>query len=101
MATVETIKLEKHLQIMLVESLHEELEEIVSSGAELSLDGSQVEKCDTACLQLLAAVQTSLNGRENEIRWVGASAILLESAQQLGLLEALNLQGIDASAGEE
>lgn len=101
MSTLETVKLEKHLQIMLVESLHEELEELLSGGADLALDGGQVEKCDTAALQLLVAVQNSLVGREAGIQWVSASDELLESAKQLGLLEALNLHGISPTGREE
>lgn len=91
MAAIEKIKLEKQLQIMLVESLHEELEELLGSGAELEIDGSQVERCDTAALQLLVAVQATLKGRDSELRWTGVSDSLMESAHALGLVNALNL----------
>ncbi|QGG80239.1 STAS domain-containing protein [Litorivicinus lipolyticus] len=101
MAAVETIKLEKQLQIMLVESLHEELEELINGGAELEIDGSQVERCDTAALQLLVAVQASLTGRDSEIRWTGVSEPLLDAARRLGLTNALNLSEIRAEAHED
>ncbi len=101
MAQIEKIKLEKQLQIMLVESLHEELEELINDGAELELDGSQVERCDTAALQLLVAVQVALAGRDSEIRWAGASEALLDAAKRLGLTDALNLSGISAQAHED
>lgn len=92
------VKLEKNLHIMIVESLHEELEEIVQAGDELELDGGQVEKCDTACLQLLVAVNQSLQQRESSIQWVATSEVLVESAQRLGLAQFIGLEKQDASA---
>ena len=91
MAAIEKIKLETQLQIMLVESLHEELEELLGTGADLEIDGSQVERSDTAAIQLLVAVQATLKGRDSEIRWTGVSEPLREAVEMLGLTQALNL----------
>lgn len=55
------------------------------------LDGAAVARVDTAALQLLAAFVRAAAERRHPVRWLGASAVLGESAGLLGLAQVLDL----------
>lgn len=57
----------------------------------ITLDGSQVERADTAALQLLLLFRRELAMRGGNLSWLGASAALLEAADLLGLTHTLEL----------
>lgn len=54
----------------------------------LVLDGTAVQRVDTAGLQLLCAAVAAVDG---DIRWAGVSAVLRDSARVLGLESAIGL----------
>jgi phospholipid transport system transporter-binding protein len=55
------------------------------------LDGGQVERVDTAALQLLLLFRRELDARGGMLVWHGASDALNEAAGLLGLAQSLNL----------
>ena len=60
-------------------------------AGQLEIDGSGVTAVDTAGLQLLVAAMKSAATRSITPCWRGASPVLVDSAQRLGLGQALSL----------
>ena len=74
-----------------VESLHQQLTEVMTSGDKVVLDISQVVKADTAGLQLLCVIQKSLIAIGHEISFEGTSEPLRTSARIIGVSDFLKL----------
>lgn len=55
------------------------------------IDGSAVERIDTATLQVLAAFSRDLLAGSRAVQWCGQSAVLERAANALGLAAALGL----------
>ena len=55
------------------------------------LDGTTVDRVDTAALQLLVAYQRDAQKRGHQVSWAGVSAPLYDAASQLGLAQTLAL----------
>ncbi|GAB2563670.1 STAS domain-containing protein [Dyella jejuensis] len=73
-----------------VSDLHRQLREALDASR-IVLDGSAVERVDTAALQLLVAFQRDAGTRGCPVSWAGASAPLRDAAVQLGVAQALAL----------
>lgn len=71
-------------------ALKAELLGALDAGA-IVLDGSQVERVDTAALQLLVLFRRELDARGGTLGWHGTSDALNEAAGLLGLAQLLNL----------
>lgn len=71
------------LQAGLLRALH--------GAVAVELDGRQVERVDTAALQLLVLLRRELDGRGGTLAWRGSSAALNDAAGLLGLAEILEL----------
>ena len=72
-------------------ALKAELLGALEQGAIVMLDGSQVERADTAALQLLVLFRRELQARGGTLDWRGASEALNEAAGLLGLARILEL----------
>jgi anti-anti-sigma regulatory factor len=72
-------------------ALKAELLGALKQGAIVVLDGSQVERADTAALQLLVLFQRELQARGGTLGWRGASEAINEAAGLLGLARILEL----------
>lgn len=59
--------------------------------SDVRIDGSAVERIDTAGLQLLLAFVRHQSGRGKSVRWTAASPELLRGSQVLGLGDLLGL----------
>ncbi|WP_430459795.1 STAS domain-containing protein [Thalassolituus sp. LLYu03] len=86
-----TIDCGERLSIEHAEELLHQLEKSLQESADIVLDGSRIQYCDTAGLQLICALQKSLSKTDHTIQWQGTSSVLLETAGYLGLTSALNL----------
>lgn len=86
-----TLKLPKQLIINHVEDLYAQFNDLMESGDEVIIDISDVEKADTACLQLLCVVQKNLISVGHKISWQGRSEALTSNAKLIGVSEFLNL----------
>jgi phospholipid transport system transporter-binding protein len=71
-------------------ALKAELLGVLKAGA-IVLDGTQVERVDTAALQLLVLFRRELDAQGGTLRWHGTSDALNEAAGLLGLAQLLNL----------
>ena len=60
-------------------------------GGAVVLDGSRVERVDTAALQLLVLLRRELDGRGGTLAWQGSSEALNDAAGLLGLAKILEL----------
>ncbi len=65
-----------------------------ASGDPVVLDGGNVERIDTAGLQLLVALACRQQHRGQRLEWSAASTELLKCGERLGLIDALGLRGI-------
>jgi phospholipid transport system transporter-binding protein len=72
-------------------ALKAELLGALEKGAIVVLDGSQVERADTAALQLLVLFRRELQARGGRLGWRGASEAINEAAGLLGLAQILEL----------
>ena len=72
-------------------ALKAELLGALEKGAIVVLDGSRVERVDTAALQLLVLFQRELQARGGTLDWHGASEAFNEAAGLLGLARLLEL----------
>jgi anti-anti-sigma regulatory factor len=71
-------------------ALKEDLLGALKAGA-IVLDGTQVERVDTAALQLLVLFRRELDRQGGTLHWHGTSHALNEAAGLLGLAQLLNL----------
>lgn len=85
------LKLPAQMIINHVEDIQAQFNDIMASGDEVVIDINDVEKVDTACLQLLCVVQKSLSGIGQSISWQGSSEALASTAKLIGVKEFLNL----------
>lgn len=74
-------------------SLKDELTGRLGAAA-IEFDGRQVERVDTAALQLLVLFRRDFVKRGGVISWLGASDALNEAANLLGLAQTLELPAV-------
>ena len=79
--------------IRTINTLQAELAERLDESGTVQIDGSAVDRVDTAGLQLLAAFVRDLQAEARSVEWVGCSVALRRSANALGLGTALGLGG--------
>jgi ABC-type transporter Mla MlaB component len=77
--------------IRTVTSLQAELAERLDESGAVQIDGSAVDRVDTAALQLLAVFVRDLRAQARAVEWVGCSSGLRKAASGLGLSVALGL----------
>lgn len=85
--------------IRTINSLQTELAERLDESGNVPIDGTAVDRIDTAGLQLLAAFIRDLRAEQRAVEWVGCSDALRKAATALGLEGALSLPGIVVPAG--
>jgi len=81
----------KQLEIVNVEQLFHSLEEVAQKGAPVSLKVDQVERADTASLQLLVAFRKSLLSQGLDVQLINPSDSFQQAAKLLGLSPSLGL----------
>ena len=77
--------------IRTITSLQTELAERLDESGPLQIDGTAVDRVDTAGLQLLAAFVRDLRAEARPVEWIGCCDALKKAAQALGLHTALGL----------
>lgn len=80
------------LTIAEVEGLHDALQAMISSDHPC-LDASSVERVDTAAIQQILAFSKTLQSTNTSLAWEACSDIFMASVAQLGLKDALGLEG--------
>lgn len=91
MATTVDFKLPENLTIASVNQIHEQFESLVETKDcdQIQLQASDVERTDTAGVQLLLALVLASKERQIGIVWEKPSAKLCSAATLLGLDNAL------------
>jgi anti-anti-sigma regulatory factor len=84
--------LPEELTIQHLEQLEASLNKLVREDEPVMLDGSSVVKVDTAGIQLLCALQKSLQLTNKKIGWSGVSEALFVVASTLGTKDYLGIQ---------
>ena len=69
----------------------------ISATADVLVDGSAVERIDTAGLQMLVAFARHQAGRGKSLRWTAVSPELMRGSRLLGLDALLGLAGMQAA----
>ena len=80
------------LDISIVTEFADELKGALDQGGAIQLQGSDIEKADTAALQLLCAFFLDAEAHGIEIEWLEPSDALCEAATQIGLSQYLGLE---------
>jgi len=80
------------LDISRARDLYEHLNQALSVGAPLTLDGSQITRIDTAALQVLTLFCRTAAERGIPVHWSSASASLREAVKVLGVDEYLRVR---------
>jgi ABC-type transporter Mla MlaB component len=81
----------KSLDITQADKLQKRLLAALEKGTDIELAGDQVERADTAGLQLLLAFYRTATHQGASITWKNPSEALLSSAKRLGLASELGL----------
>lgn len=84
------------IDISVVAGFRTQLLEALGSGKSIELDASELERADTAGLQLLSAFIQEADSQQQTITWKDPSPALCESAALLGLSEFLHLDSAAA-----
>ncbi len=79
------------LDIAAVQDFHAHLRDVLEQGVPVTIRCDQIERIDTAGLQLLAACCQDAADRQVPVHWDGVNDILREAAGRLDLLGLLNL----------
>ena len=79
------------LDIAAAAEFHRQLCEAIDGGEPLELQAADLERIDTAGLQLLAACCLDAANRRIPVRWSATSDILYDAAQRLALTDVLQL----------
>lgn len=78
-------RLPEKLTIVNAEHLHQMLEEHVSDGQLSEIDGQAVTQVDTAGLQILLSLKSTLRAEGTTLSFVGLSDCLKSAIKQAGL----------------
>ncbi|MGD8525631.1 MAG: STAS domain-containing protein [Thioalkalispiraceae bacterium] len=82
---------EESVDISLVSELHNQIASQIEEGCTVSLDAGQVERIDTAGLQLFAALFSDAQVNNFTVNWVNPSEVVKTSARLVGLDKHLQL----------
>ena len=88
-----TVVLPADCRLAALAAVQAELIEARSAGA-IELDGREVERVDTAALQLLTILRRELDKAGATLTWSGASVALNDAASLLGLAKLLALPAV-------
>ena len=77
--------------IDLVQDFYAELDRALQSESDVEIDASNVERVDSAGIQLLLSFKNELEKHSSQVHWVGASVNLRAAVDQLGVSRDLQL----------
>ncbi len=90
--TVSRIVCDEMLDIAVAAELRAHLLEALTAKQPVTLDGGNVERADTAALQVLTAFFQDARSQDMDVQWSSASAALVRSAELLGIADLLELK---------
>jgi anti-anti-sigma regulatory factor len=95
------VRLDARVTIAQAADLYRALAVRVADGGPIVLDGSAVEEIDTAILQLLASLWRTTRERGTPCTWQGTSDALRNTADLIGVAEALHFAERDSMPGRD
>lgn len=93
-AAIGNVELPADCRLSAQAALKTQLLEVLERGDIVMLDGSAVERIDTAALQLLVIFQREVAAGDHQADWHGASDVLREAADLLGMAQLLKLPAV-------
>jgi len=93
-----TVTLQANCSVREVIGLRSLLLEVIESATAVIVDVAQLERIDTAALQVLAAFVRDRRNQQREVIWVNVNEALSEAARTLGLFAALGIADERAEA---
>ncbi len=88
------VDLDATLTIQNVVKLHEKLKHVLSAYDQIEINASDVSSIDTATLQLLVSLKKDADKLQKKVTIIYPSPRFVESAQLLGLLDVLDIDGV-------
>ncbi len=79
------------MDIASMAEFHSRLMTVISLKQAVELDASQIERVDTAALQVLSSFVQDVHAQQQSMHWKNPSEVLCRSAALLGLSRLLNL----------
>ena len=89
---VEVIECGDALEVANVNALHSQLLAVLSEQKHVAFNCSQIERVDTAALQMLYAFSKASSDYGCVINWDEASDVFIHNARLLGLASAMGMQ---------
>ncbi len=86
------VLLDSALEVSRARDLCERLNQALTSGVPVILDGGHIARIDTAVIQALTVFCRTASGRGIPVRWSSVSQPLRQAAETLGLGEILQVQ---------
>ncbi len=79
------------LDVTVVSSMHSRLQKSLMKSSNVEVKAEEVEKADTAGLQLFVALKKEISDTGGKLVWKNPSKALIDSARLLGLDKELGL----------
>ncbi len=86
-----TYKLNQFSDISKAESMQEQLEKYLNAGHGIIIDASDVERIDTAVLQMLLSLSRTLKNQHHQAPIVNPSEAFLATAKLMGMANHLKI----------
>lgn len=84
-ANTRRLVLSNYFTIDMAQDFYAELDSALQSESDVEIDGSNVERVDSAGIQLLLSFKNEFEKHSSQIQWLGASDSLRATAEQLGV----------------
>jgi anti-anti-sigma regulatory factor len=97
-AAVATVVLNVNCSVRDIIEFRNSLLNVVASETPVVIDAAQVERIDTAALQVLAAFVSDRRAGQREVTWAHVNEVLSEAARTLGLVAPLGIPDMQAGA---
>jgi len=91
MSASSTLVLPAEVSITEAEQLHAHFKDVLNGQESLTISASNVERIDTAGLQLCTALYLSCQQQHRDVVWQDISEVFLTSARLLGVSDVLGL----------
>lgn len=85
------IQCDAKMTIAVVEDYFGKFEQALGEGTSITLQAEAVQQVDTAFLQMICCLQTSLKDQDLSLIWQSPSEALINAADNLGLQQVLGL----------
>lgn len=86
------LRLAALLDLTAANALHRQLQDVAEHGGPLCIEGEDVERVSTPCLQLLVAAAIGARAHGQAFQMIAPSAVLANAIADLGLAHVLGME---------